>query len=118
MDCTVHGVAESDMTEQLSLGLHGLSCSSLAVLNRGCSLVAVHGSSLRQLLFCRAWALGRVASVVAACGLQNAGSVVVVRWPSCPEACGIFPDQRLDLSPVLAGGFLTTEPPGKPLEEV
>ena len=34
---------------------------------------------------------------------------------SCSAACGIFPDQGLNQSPALAGGFFTTEPPGKPL---
>ena len=29
---------------------------------------------------------------------------------------GIFPTQGLNLSPALAGGFFTTEPPGKPQE--
>ena len=54
-------------------------------------------------------------SVVAAPGCQNAGSVVVARGLSCSAAYGIFPDQGLNLvSPVLAGGFFTTEPPGKP----
>ena len=36
---------------------------------------------------------------------------------SCPKACGIFPDQGSNpASPALAGGFPTTEPPGKPPE--
>ena len=30
------------------------------------------------------------------------------------KACGIFPDQGSNPSPALAGGFLTTVPPGKP----
>ena len=36
---------------------------------------------------------------------------------SCSVACGIFPDQgwKLCVSPPLAGGFLTTVPPGKSL---
>ena len=34
---------------------------------------------------------------------------------SCSAACGIFPDQGSNpVSPALAGGFLTTVPPGKP----
>ena len=43
-------------------------------------------------------------------------SLAVVHGLSCPTACEIFPDQRLKtepLSPVLAGGFLSTGPPGK-----
>ena len=55
-------------------------------------------------------------SAVVACGLQSAGSVVVVHGLSCSPARGIFPDPGLErVSPALAGGFLTTEPPGKPL---
>ena len=44
-------------------------------------------------------------------GLQNAGSVVVLLGRSCPVACGISTDQGG--SPALAGGFLSTGPPGK-----
>ena len=33
---------------------------------------------------------------------------------SCSTACGIFPDGLETMSPALAGGFLTTVPPGKP----
>ena len=42
--------------------------------------------------------------------------VVVVRGLGCSEACGILPDQGLNLfmSPALTGRFLTTRPPGKP----
>ena len=42
-------------------------------------------------------------------------AVLVVPRPSCPEACGIFPDPGLNLypSPALVGGFLTTESSGK-----
>ena len=38
------------------------------------------------------------------------GSVVVAHGLSCSAACGIFPDQGSN--PALAGGFLTTAPPG------
>ena len=42
-------------------------------------------------------------------------SVLVVHGLSCPTASGIFLDQGLHLCPQqLAGGFLTTGPPGKP----
>ena len=37
---------------------------------------------------------------------------------SCCTARGIFPDQGLNPSPALAGGFFTTEPPGKPWMEI
>ena len=46
--------------------------------------------------------------------LQSAGSVVVVEGLSCPAACEIFLDQRLNQCPsAWAGRFLTTEPPRK-----
>ena len=40
---------------------------------------------------------------------------VVMHGLSCSMACGIFPDQGLNVSPALAGRFFTPEPPGKPL---
>ena len=46
-------------------------------------------------------------------GSRHASSVVVVRGLSCPEACGIFPDEGSNPSPALAVGFLSTVPPGK-----
>ena len=47
--------------------------------------------------------------------LQCTGSVVVAHGLSCSVACGIFLDQGSNpVSPALAGGFLTTEPSGKP----
>jgi len=56
-----------------------LGCSAQA------SLVAVHGLQ------------GTLASVAAALGLWTTGSVVVARGVSCSMACGIFPDQELNL---------------------
>ena len=61
-------------------------------------------------------------------GSRRAGSVVVAHGPSCSAACGVLPDQgsnpcplhwQADSQPLRhqgspAGGFLTTEPPGKP----
>ena len=59
-------------------------------------------SHCRGFSCCGAWGPGTQASVVAACGL------------SCSEACDIFLDQGIKLmTPALAGGFLTTGPPGK-----
>ena len=46
-----------------------------------------------------------------ASGLQSTDSVAGAH---APEACGVFPDQKLNLSPAFADGFFTTEPPGKP----
>lgn len=57
------------------------------------------------------------ASVVAACGLSGlVATVVAAVWlPGLvAPACGILPDQGSNLSPVLAGGFFSTESPGKP----
>ena len=55
-----------------------------------------------------------VASLVVKLGFYSAwASVVVVCGLSCPEAYGIFLDQKWNLSPALAGGFLATGPPGK-----
>ena len=45
-------------------------------------------------------------------GAQRIGSVVGAHGLSCFAACGIFLVQGSNLSPALAGGFLTTEPPG------
>ena len=65
---------------------------------------------------CGARALGAQASVVVARGLQSAGSVVVAHGLSCSTA-GMWdlPGPGFEpVSPALAGGFLTTAPPGKP----
>ena len=61
------------------------------------------------------WLLVAEASLVADHRLQGAqASAVVAHGLSCPLARDILPDQRLNLGPLqLAGGFLTTEPPGK-----
>ena len=54
---------------------------------------------------CRAGPWGLQASVLVLCGL------------SCSMACGLFPDQGSEpTSPALAGGLLTTGPPGKSVE--
>ena len=49
---------------------------------------------------CRARALGTLASVVVARGLQSAGSVAVAHGLSCSTACGIFPDQDSNPCPL------------------
>ena len=41
----------------------------------------------------------------------------ILEWVAIPFLQGIFPSQRLNLhllSPALASGFFTTEPPGEP----
>ena len=88
-----------------------ISCSLfvclLAVLSLCCwvgfPLVAVVSSSSRvvqasrcgDFSCCGARALGAWASVVAAYGLQNTGSVVVWYGLRCSEACGLFPGRGL-----------------------
>ena len=59
-------------------------------------------------------------SLAGLCGLLIVVAPLVVEHGlSCPTACGIFPDQGLNLHPpALAGGFLTTEPPGTPQNNV
>ena len=49
-------------------------------------------------------------------GLSGAGSVVVLKGISYPAPCGLLLGQRVNLSPALAGGLFTTEPPGKPTD--
>ena len=65
---------------------------------RGCPLAAG----------CRLLALA--ASLTAERVLLNPGSVVTMDRLSCPAACGVLPDPGLNVSPVLAGRFLTTGP--------
>ena len=80
---------------------------SLVMASRGYSLLQCMGFSLRWFLLlwsmgsrhvgfssCSTWArqLRRVGSVVVACGLYSAGSVVVAHGLSCSAACGIFLD--------------------------
>ena len=49
--------------------------------------------------------------------LQSTGLVAVVLGLSCPSAYGIFLDQGAEaVFPALAGGFLSTGPPGKSSE--
>ena len=49
-------------------------------------------------------------------GLWSTGSIVVAHSLGCSTAWGNLPGSGIKfMSPVLAGGFFTTEPPGKPL---
>ena len=82
---------------------------SLVAASRGYSSLRCTGFSLQWLSCCGPKALGTWASVAAVHRLGSCGS-------RCSEACGIFPDQGLNhVSPALAGGFLSTTPPGKSL---
>ena len=64
---------------------------------RGLSLVVASGghSSLR----CAGLSLSRPL-LLRSTGSRHAGSVVVARGPSCPAACGIFPDQGSNPCPL------------------
>ena len=86
-----------------------------------CVFAAVSGPSLvaasRPALHRGAPAFHR--SGFSCCGGQAPGaqaSVVVVHGLSCSVACGIFPDQGSNpCPPALAGGSVSTVPPGKSL---
>ena len=69
----------------------------LAVLGLRCSAQSFHCGGFSC---CGAWALGAWASVVAARGLQSAGSVVVAHGLSCSATCGIFPGQGSNPCPL------------------
>ena len=64
---------------------------------RGLSLIAASGdhSSSR----CAGLALLRPL-LLRSTGSRRAGSVIVAHGPSCPAACGIFPDQGSNLCPL------------------
>ena len=70
------------------LAVLGLCCCagfSLVAATKGCSLVAVRRLHMM------------VASLVAEYRLAGRGSIVVTHGLSCSTACGIFPDQGLNL---------------------
>ena len=83
-----------------------------------CSVQAFHCGGFSC---CRARALGMQASVVVACGLSSCGSQALERRLNSCGARALLPHSMWDLpgpgleptSPALAGGFLTTAPPGK-----
>ena len=75
---------------------------------------SVRASRCSGFCCCGAQALDTRASAVVVRGLQSTCSVVVAHGLSCSAACGIFLDQGSNPHPLpLAGGFLTTAPPGK-----
>ena len=73
-------------------------------------LIAEHGLQARGL---QQWQ--HLGSVVVAHGPQSAqASIVVAQGLSCSMACGDLPGAGIEpVSPALAGGYLTTAPPGK-----
>ena len=97
------------------LGLCGCTDFSL-VVKRGavlcCIVQASHGGDLSC---CGDRALGHVGSVVAAPSLESTGSVVVGYKLSWLHGMWDLPSSGIEpVSPTLAGGFFTTEPPGAP----
>ena len=95
------------------------SCSEPGATLR-CGAQASH---CRGFSCCGAWALGAWDSVVVVHGLSSCGSRALEhRLSSCGawaySLCGMWdrPGPGLEpVSPALAGGFLTTVPPGSPL---
>ena len=100
--------------------MRGLSLvvASRATLHRG-----AQASHCRGFSCCGARTLGARVSIVVACGLSSCGSQALERRLS---SCGTLayllhgtwdlPRPGLEpVSPALAGRFLTTAPPGKPL---
>ena len=78
------------------------------------SLVAVDGVYSLRVVH---WLPIAMASLVVTHRLQSAGSGVVPHQLTCRAACGLLvPRPGIEpMAPVLAGRFLTTEPPGKSL---
>ena len=76
----------------------GLCCCG----EQGLLLVAVRGILIAVASRCgaRASVVAAPGSVVVACGLWSTGLVVVAHGLSCSTACGIFPDQGLNLCPL------------------
>ena len=81
---------------------------SLVAVSRDYSLLQCTDSRA-----CGLQLLSHTSSVLVACRLQSAGSVLGVHGLSCSAVCGIVLDQGLNPS-LLAGGFLTTGLAGKP----
>ena len=95
---------------------------SLFAASRGYFSLWCAGFSLWWLLLLGAWALGAQALVVVAHGLSSCGSRALEhRLSSCGTRAQLLHSMwdllgsgLEPLSPELAGGFLTTVPPGKP----
>ena len=105
-----------------ALGLHYcMRAFSLVAASRGYSSLRCAGFSLPWFLLLWSRALGARALVVVACSFSSCGSRVLERrLSSCGTRAQLLhgmwdlPGPGLEpLSPVLAGGFLTTAPPGK-----
>ena len=110
------------------LGLHSCVDFSLVVASKGYSLVVVHELLIAVASFVVEHRLQSVwALIVAVCRLSNCGSWTLEnRLNGCgtwayllhgPYGLGLWVLPRPEIesvSPALAGGFFTTEPPGKP----
>ena len=70
---------------------------SLFAMSRGCCLVAAHGFLISEACFV-AEGTGSLAPWLQQ--LRFPGSAVAAHEVSCPEACGIFPDQGSNLYPL------------------
>ena len=79
---------------------------SLVVVSRGYSLLRCAGFSLRWLLLLQSTGSRHMGS---SCGAQ----ALLLRGMWDPPGPGLEP-----VSPALAGGFLTTAPPGKPSRQI
>ena len=110
----------------LFLAMLGLCCwvqAFSSCCEWGLLFVAVRGLLMAVASRCGAWALGTWASVVVACGLSSCGLRALERrlsscgaWASLLYSMWDLPGPGLEpVSPALAGGFLTTVWPGKPL---
>ena len=104
------------------LGLHCHAWVFSSCGEEGLLFIAVRGLLIVVASCCGAWALGAWASVVVAHGLSSCGSwALECRFSSCGARASLLrgmwdlPGPGLEpMSPALAGGFLTTAPPGKP----
>ena len=85
----------------------------LAAESGGCSRLWGSGFSSQGLLLLQSRGSRCLVSAVMAPGLESSGTAIVERGFSCP---GVWNLPRLGtepVSPALAGGFFTTEPPGR-----
>ena len=110
-----------------ALGLHCCTWAFSSCGEQGLLFAAVHRLLIAVAsLCCRAGALGTWASVVVACRLNSCGSwALECRLSSCGTWAELLHSMwdvtgpgLKPMSPALAGGFLTTVPPGKSLEVV
>ena len=108
----------------VALGLHCCAWAFSRCSKQGLPFVAVRGLLIAVAsLCCRARALGTWSSVLVACRLSSCGSQALEhRLSSCGTQAlslhGMWDLPRPGLEPMypaLAGGFLTTVPPGKSL---